>query len=69
VDPRVAYLHRWDTNVEIILLLSKTSEKYVVAKLTIKINIENMSEDYQKLQRDGNSSSMVLSMIDLAEVF
>jgi hypothetical protein len=69
VDPKVAYLHRRDADVEIIPLLSKPLEEYAIAKLVAKINRENMSEDYHKLQREGNNSSMVLSMSDLAGVF
>jgi hypothetical protein len=52
-------------DVEIIPQLSKTSKEYSVAKLAAKINNENISEDYHKLQREGNNTSMVLSMSDL----
>jgi hypothetical protein len=69
MDPGVAYLHRLGTDVQVIPLLSKTSKEYAVAKNVARINRGNMSEDYYKLQREGDSSSKVLSMIDLAEVF
>jgi hypothetical protein len=36
VDPRVAYLQRWDVDVEIILLLSKTSKEYAISKVAEK---------------------------------
>jgi hypothetical protein len=66
---RVAYLHKQNADVGIILQLTKTLEVYVVAKFATKINRKNMLEDYYKLQREGNNSSMVLSMSDLAGVF
>jgi hypothetical protein len=55
--------------VQIIPLLLKTSKEYAVVKIAARINRENMSEDYHKLQREGNNSSKVLSMNDLAGVF
>jgi hypothetical protein len=69
VDPRVAYLYKWDANVEISPILSKTYEEYAVTKFATRINKKNMLEDYHKLQREGNSSSIVLSMSDIARVF
>jgi hypothetical protein len=55
--------------VEIIPQLSKTLEEYAIAKFATKINNEKMSEDYHKLQLEGQKSSMVLSMSDLVKVF
>jgi hypothetical protein len=49
VDPRVAYVHMLGGDVQVIPLLSKTSEEYVVAKIAARINRGNMSEDYHKL--------------------
>jgi hypothetical protein len=69
VDPRVAYLHKRDADVEIILPLFKISNEYAVAKLAIKISKEYMLEYYHKLQKEGNINAMVLSMSDLAGVF
>jgi hypothetical protein len=67
--PMVAYSHMQGTNVEIIPQLTKTLEEYAIAKLAAKINKENMLEDYHKLQREDNNSSMVLSRSDLAKIF
>jgi hypothetical protein len=69
MDPRVAYLHRWGADADITPLLLKTFEEYAVAKIAARINKENRLEDYHKLQREGNSSSKVLSMSDLVGVF
>jgi hypothetical protein len=69
MDPMVAYSHMQGTNVEIIPQLTKTLEEYAIAKLAAKINKENMLEDYHKLQREDNNSSMVLSRSDLAKIF
>jgi hypothetical protein len=57
VDPRIAYLHKRDADVEIIPRLTKTSEAYAVGKIAIRINKGNMSEDYWKLQVPGETSS------------
>jgi serine/threonine protein kinase len=50
VDPRVAYVHKVDADVD------------------VRINRENMSEDYHKLQR-GGINSRDLPLNDLAGVF
>jgi hypothetical protein len=47
----------------------KTSKEYVVAKIATRINRGNISEDYHKLEREGNSSLEVLSINDLVGVF
>jgi hypothetical protein len=57
VDPTIAYLHKRDADVEIIPRLTKTSEAYAVAKIAIRINKDNMSEDYWKLQVPGETSA------------
>jgi hypothetical protein len=56
-------------DVQVILLLLKTSEEYTIAKIVARINRGNMPEDYHKLQREGSSNLEVLSMNDLVGVF
>jgi hypothetical protein len=70
VDPKVAYVHKAGADVQVILQLLKTFEEYIVAKIVLRINRENMSEDYHKLQREGGgSSSGDFLLNDLAGVF
>jgi hypothetical protein len=68
VDPRIAYLHKRDADVEIIPLLTKTSEAYAVAKIAIRINKGNMSEDYCKLQVP-TATSVYFPLHQLGDVF
>jgi len=44
MDPQIAYLHKRNADVEIILWLTKTFEAYVSGKITIHKG--NMSEVY-----------------------
>jgi hypothetical protein len=53
VDPRLAYVHKEGVDVQVIPRFSKTSEEYVVAKIALRFNRGNMSEDFYKLQRGG----------------
>jgi tRNA A58 N-methylase Trm61 len=62
VDPRVVYLHRRDVDVEIIRYCSRPSQN-AVAKLAE--HIRGLSQ----VAKEGNGSSMVLSMSDLARIF
>ena len=68
VDPTIAYLHKRDADVEVIPQLTKTSEAYAVAKIAIRINKGNMSENYWKLQKVGETS-VRFQRQELADVF
>ena len=49
MNPWIAYLHKHNANVKIILQLLKTSEAYTIGKIAIRINKGDMSEAYWKL--------------------
>jgi hypothetical protein len=68
VDPTIAYVRKPDADVEIRPVVTKATEAYGVAKLALRINGGNMSEDYWKLQRPGETS-VVYRQQELAEVF
>jgi hypothetical protein len=61
MDSWLAYVYKEGADVQVIPWLSKTSEEYTVAQIALRINRENMSEDFHKLQRGGGSSSGDLS--------
>lgn len=68
VDPRVAYLHKRDADVQIIPKLSRASEEYATARIAQRINAKTMSKDYEKLQRESQTS-VVFSNEDFANAF
>jgi hypothetical protein len=72
VDPTIAYVRKPrrkpDADVEIRPPVTKTTEAYGVAKLALRINKGNMSEDYWKLQTPGETSAL-FRQHDLADVF
>ena len=68
VDPRIAYLHKPDADVQIIPPLSKSSEEYATAQIAQRINGMTMSTVYEKLQRDS-SSSVVFTNQEFANTF
>jgi len=68
VDPRVAYLHKHDADIEIIPKFSKTSEEYATAQIAQRINRRTMSDEYHKLQQECGSS-VIFTNQDFANMF
>jgi hypothetical protein len=68
VDPTIAYVRKPDADVEIRPPVTKTTEAYGVAKIAMRINKGNMSEEYWKLQTPGETSA-TYEQHDLASVF
>ena len=68
VDPRIAYLHKPDADVQIIPKLSMASEEYATARIAQRINAGTMSVDYEKLQRDSHCSNIFQNQ-QFADIF
>jgi len=50
VDPSIAYLHKRDADVQIILNVSCDLEEYAISKLAQRINKHCISRNYHRLQ-------------------
>ena len=68
VDPRVLYLHKQDADVQIIPKLSRALEEFATARIAQRINGHTMSKDYEKLQRESQTS-VVFSNGEFANTF
>jgi hypothetical protein len=52
VDPNIIYVHQVDLAAEVIPVLTRASEEYVVAKIASRIFGGHMSKDYHQLGAD-----------------
>jgi len=57
VSLAIAYVHEANKNVGAVPNLSHASKEYVVCKIPKRMNKENMSEDYHKLNMETKSMS------------
>ena len=53
VDPAIVYVHNPHADAQIILVLSRASEEYVVAKIAARIFGSYMAKDYYNWQKDS----------------
>jgi serine/threonine protein kinase len=52
VDPNIIYVYQVDLAIEVLPVLTRASEEYVVAKIASRIFAEHMSKDYHQLGAD-----------------
>ena len=58
VDPAILYVHNPHADAQVILLFSRTSEEYVVAKIAARIFGSHMLEDHYNRQKDSEGYSI-----------
>jgi hypothetical protein len=58
MDPTIVYIYNPHADAQVILLLSRASEEYAVAKIAARIFGSHMLEDYYNRQKDSEGYSI-----------